>query len=321
MDNLNSSRRDLLVQISKMYYMENKSQEEISKAVNISRSNISRLLKTSRDLGIVEIRINDTSSVGVYLQQQLKERFGLKDVIVTQSNQDTITSSIRLGEAAANYLESRLEEGMLLGVAWGTSLYRLVQSFKPVNPPNVDVVQLLGGTGARNLSTDGMELARNLAGILGGQCYILQAPLIVQNEQVRDLILSEYDIRQPLEKAAQAGIAVVGLGSNHPDVSALVRAGYLTREESEHLLAKGIVGDICGRQIDANGKESTNELNSRMIGIGLEVLKKIPTVIGVAAGENKADVILGALRGHYINVLVTDEPAALAILDMEQLGR
>jgi deoxyribonucleoside regulator len=317
-DNSKLSRRDLLVQIAKMYYVEEKSQEEISKVVKISRSNISRLLKTGKELGIVEIRINDISSIGVQLQHQLKERFGLKDVIVVQSDQDGFRNTTRLGEAAAHYLESKLEKGMLLGVAWGSSLYHLVQSFKPIRPPKVDVVQLLGGTGARNLSTDGMELARNLAKILGGQCFVLQAPLFVLNNQLREMILSEYDIRQPLEKAAEADIAVVGIGSNHPEVSALVRAGYLTREESVNLLSRGIVGDICGRQIDVDGKASKSELNDRIIGIELDVLKKIPIVIGVAAGENKADVILGALRGRYINVLVTDESAALAILNMER---
>lgn len=316
MNNRNSSHKEMILQIAKMYYMENMTQEEISKAVYISRANISRLLKTSRKLGIVEIRINDTSPVEAQLQQQLKREFGLKDVIVIKSDQESTANKIRLGVAASNYLESILVEGMLLGISWGTSLYHLVQSFRPVKPPKVDLVQLLGGTGARDLDTDGMELGKKLAEILGGRCYILQAPLIVQNKQTRDLILSEYDIEQTLRKAAQTDIAIVGIGSNHPDDSALVRSGYLTREESEDLLTRGIVGDICGRQIDVNGMESTCELNSRTVGIGLEMLRNIPTVVGVAAGENKAQAILSALRGNYINVLITDSSAALAVMNM-----
>jgi len=37
-------------------------------------------------------------------------------------------------------------------------------------------------------------------------------------------------------------------------------------------------------------------------------------VIGVACGEEKKDIITGALKGKYIDILITDRSAALAIL-------
>jgi DNA-binding transcriptional regulator LsrR (DeoR family) len=52
-----------------------------------------------------------------------------------------------------------------------------------------------------------------------------------------------------------------------------------------------------------------------MIAVSLDDIKRIPTVIGVAAGEKKADVIVGALRGRYIDVLITDEKAAVSVLN------
>ncbi len=53
----------------------------------------------------------------------------------------------------------------------------------------------------------------------------------------------------------------------------------------------------------------------RMISVSLKDLRKISTVIGVACGEEKKDIITGALKGKYINVLITDRSAALAVLN------
>jgi DNA-binding transcriptional regulator LsrR (DeoR family) len=38
-------------------------------------------------------------------------------------------------------------------------------------------------------------------------------------------------------------------------------------------------------------------------------------VVGVAGGEEKVAAILGALRGGYLNVLITDSVTAQAVLE------
>ena len=43
-----------------------------------------------------------------------------------------------------------------------------------------------------------------------------------------------------------------------------------------------------------------------IIAITMEDYKKIPVRIGVAGGEEKAEAIRAAVKGNYINVLVTD---------------
>jgi DNA-binding transcriptional regulator LsrR (DeoR family) len=57
-------------------------------------------------------------------------------------------------------------------------------------------------------------------------------------------------------------------------------------------------------------------LNHRIVGLDPEVLKKIPLVVGVAAGALKSEAILGAVRGGYIGGLVADEAAALGMLSL-----
>ena len=40
--------------------------------------------------------------------------------------------------------------------------------------------------------------------------------------------------------------------------------------------------------------------------MSLEQLSKVSRTVGVAGGSRKYAAILGALRGHWINILVTD---------------
>jgi DNA-binding transcriptional regulator LsrR (DeoR family) len=73
-----------------------------------------------------------------------------------------------------------------------------------------------------------------------------------------------------------------------------------------------------GEEIHAN--EIARRLASRVVGIELNDLPQLPWVFGAAVGVEKAPAVLGALRGGYINVLVTDEPTARACLRLARAG-
>ena len=55
-----------------------------------------------------------------------------------------------------------------------------------------------------------------------------------------------------------------------------------------------------------------------MIGLSLEDIKKAENVICVAGLEMKAEAILGAVRGGYIDTLITDENAARKMIELIQ---
>ena len=317
MMNVDVTRRDLLIKVAKMYYQEGLSQQKIAKEIHVSRPQISRMLKTCRELNIVEIRIHDNSSTGISLQEEFVKRFRLSKVIVVPPRAESDQTKERVGEVAAHLLEQLLHNDMTVGISWGSSLYYLVEHFSPQKYLDVDVVQLIGGTGARNLQADGLELARKLSHKLNGICHVLQAPLFVQNDVLKQMLIQEPDISQVLEKGKHVDIAVIGIGTIHAENSALVRAGYITKTQAEALAQRGAVGDVFGQQIDRDGNICDFELNKRTIGINLQQLKQIPTVIGVASGEDKAEVIRGAIGGGFIKMLVTDEATALRILEIE----
>ena len=91
---------------------------------------------------------------------------------------------------------------------------------------------------------------------------------------------------------------------------------YIGRAALQGLEQCGAVGDICGQFFDVQGHQCFEE--RRVLGIPLESLKALREVIGVAGAIEKASAILGALRGGFVDVLVTDSIAARAVLDMNQ---
>lgn len=308
-------RRDTKIMVAKMYYIEGLSQEEIAKKIHVSRPSVSRLLKACIQEGIVRIKIDDISSFGSEMGKRIVDTYGIDKAIVVPPGHSLEADKERVGQAAAEYVESLLSPGMLIGIAWGTTIHSFVNSIKQSSTINADVIQLVGGVGNITNDTDANMMALALAKALHGDSYILQAPFMVKSKILRDLLMEEPHIKSYFEKIKQTDIAIVGLGSTRPELSAQFRSGHINLEDSQKLISEGAVGDICGRYIDINGHHCHSSLSDRVIAVSLDMLKRIPKVIGVATGEKKADIIVGALRGRYIDVLITDEKAAACVLN------
>ncbi len=311
-------RRDLMISVAKMYYIEGLSQEQISKAIHVSRPSVSRMLQACVKEGIVQIKIDDVSSFGKELGKRIVETYGINTAIVVPQSYSLDADKEKVGQAAASYIESLLSPGMLIGIAWGTTIHGIVNNIKPNFALKADVIQLLGGMDNRTSDTDANMMALALSKALGGDSYLLQAPFMVQSKILRDLLMEEPHVKSHFQKIKSTDLAVIGLGSTKPELSAQFRSGHINIGDSEKLISEGAVGDICGSYIDINGHLCHSSLSDKMIAVSLDDLKRIPTVIGVAAGEKKADVIVGALRGRYIDVLITDEKAAVSVLNYTQ---
>lgn len=312
-----ANREDLLVKVSRQYYEQNLTQEEIAREMGTSHSTISRMLLEARDKRIVEITIRYPWKSNSHLEQALTTHFSLKHAIILSGGGRAYPEVLRgIGVLTAYYLESILEPYAVLGISWGTAVYSTVQALHTERRLHITVVQMIGAVGTEDPMIDGPDLARSLANIYGGEYRYLHAPLIVENRGLKQALLEEPHIRETLSLARKVNIALVGIGSLDPDFSSLLRAGYLNRESLAQLKAQGAVGDICARHYDGQGRVMNIELNQRIVGIELEDLQNVKHVIGVAGGEAKAEAILGALRGHHLNILVTDDVTAQKVLTL-----
>ena len=313
------SRMALLAEISQRYYQDNQTQQEIAAATGLNRTVVSRLLTEARERGVVEISVRYpwTSQA---LEDALVNTFKLKSARVLVRRTDDYAGLLRdLGLLAARYFVGILDETTrVIGISWGSALNNMIHALPQLQRPDMEVVQLIGATGSEMIRDDGPMLAQSLSRQLGCGCRYLHAPLIVENAGMRDALMQERTIRDSLERARGADVALVGIGTPDPDLYSLIRAGYLPREAAGELAAAGVVGDICAQHYDCRGQVLNLDINRRAVGIDLETLAQVPTVIGVAGDARKAAAILGALRGGHLKALITDERAAVEVLRLHQ---
>ena len=323
MDSSDYTRTALLARVASLYYDYGKTQQEIAEEIGVTRSAVSRFLSEAREKGVVEIIVHTPWDTSPELEDALLKTFNLKAVRVLVREGKSYEEMLQgLGVLAAEYFNGILQDGMIIGISWGTALYQMIRAFRPRHLSKAEVIQLIGATGAESVPTNGPILAQLLCHRLGCRCWNLHAPLIVSNRAGREALLQERSIKETLQRARYADIALVGIGSTRPDLYSLLRAGYVTEEEAQKIRLSGAVGDVCAQHYSVTGEWLDIDINHRVVGIDVDTLRSTDTVIGVAGSSLKGQAILGALRGKYVNVLITDDQAAKKVLALhEMIGR
>jgi deoxyribonucleoside regulator len=308
-------RLALMSRVASLYYDQKKNQQEISEITGIARPIISRIITEARERGIVKI-IVQYPWTSKELEDDLVRTFGLKKALVMVSDYQSYDELLNgLGILVAGYFNSILRDNMVIGISWGIALSHMIRVLQPREVKDVEVIQIIGASGTENNLSEGPLLAQMLSTRLNCVCRYLHAPLVVDNVMIHDGLLQERGIHDTLTRAKHADVALVGIGSVNSDLNPLVRSGYMTEAERLKLVAEGAVGDICGQYYTSNGEWLDIDINHRIIGIDLQTLSQIETVIGVAGDIRKGNAILGALRGKYIDVLATDAKTAQYLLD------
>lgn len=306
--------RDTLVQLATLYYLGDMSQEQLSKIMGISRTKVSRLLKQCREQKIVEFKINAADHVVGQLEQELTARLGLKELYIVPSAANPDESRRNVGRRAAQLLAASLRNNMMVGIAWGSTIREMVDQVAPAHlADNAAVIQLSGGFNLSSTDCNERELAKVLAMKLDARCYSFQAPILVQSPLLRSLFLKEPELKRHFQLFDKVDMAFLGVGSQDPYEGMMYKAGYLTLQETQQLIDMNAIGDLCGHRIAPNGDHIKTFLDQRIIAIDPERLKKIPRKVVLAAGRNKAESVIAACNGGYVDVLVTDEIAAMTI--------
>jgi len=304
-----------------MYFVEDRSQDDVAAILGTTRSNVSRMLKQARDLGIVEIRIVDPAKRDHELELALRDRFGLVDVRVLEVTPETDVLS-GVGRLAVRWLDETLRDGQVVALSWGQTLQAVVRAVDGLSRRDVEVVQLVGGLSALDSAVTGQELVRELSERMGARHRYLHAPALFGSAQALTMMLHEQAIADALDAAKTADIAVVGIGAAGIGSSGtLLDALGLSPAQRAAFDASGAVGDVCARYFDLSGREVSSVVTERVLAVTLDDLRAIPTVAGVAAGREKALGILGALRGRIIDVLICDQAAARSVLSLDRTGR
>ncbi|MFB3785547.1 MAG: sugar-binding transcriptional regulator [bacterium] len=299
----------LLYKIAQAYYLDGLTQQQIAKRFNLSRPKVSRLLQQARDEKIVNITLVPPSGSLAGLENTLEDQYGLDEVILVPVSDPADTGEVarRLGPPAGEYLLRSLHDHDTLALAWGTTLSAAVNALPCRSWNHLTIVQMIGGLGPDDSNEHSAELVRRAARRLQAQFRLVRAPGIVATTAAAKALRADPQIADTLEHAARADFALVGLGVLSPG-TVLRQSGTILGENDLALLKQsGAAGDIILRFLDEQGAPLGLDINKRIIGLTLEQLKKIPRVAGVAGGTAKYKIIRAALRGRWLNVLITDQ--------------
>jgi len=307
----------LLVKVARMYYEDGLTQDAITTRLGLSRSKTSRLLAQARDTGIVQISVVEPEDLFLDVESRLEERFGLQEALVveTQRSDSQAQVSRAVGLAAAGYVTRAISSRSTIGMCWGDTLRHMVAGLTPQRFPDAQVVQIIGGIGQPDSEVHATELCRTMARTLDCRLTLLPVPGIVADQRTREALLSDVHVRRAVEAFDDLDIAFVGIGAPTTDSVTMRDGSIISRAELDELLRKGTVGDIALRYYDVDGACIESEINDRIIGMTLEQIKRVPKVVGVSGGPQKTAAIRAALKGHIVNVLITDSVTAARLLE------
>jgi DNA-binding transcriptional regulator LsrR (DeoR family) len=118
-----------------------------------------------------------------------------------------------------------------------------------------------------------------------------------------------------LETLNEVDIALVGIGAATPSSHLTQGVNFFSDEQFARARELGAVGEINLRFLDKDGNPVRSELDDVIIGVELEQLRRAERRIGVSVGSRKHPAVLAALRGGWVNVLVTDIDTATFLLE------
>ncbi len=307
----------LMVQASKMYFINGLTQEQIAQQLGISRSSVSMMLSEAKDFGIVEISIKDPKNNVQDIADQFISRFSLKGCLVIPTAIDDVRILTRVvASQGADFAEDILRSHSTVGIAWGTTCYEFMLSFTNRNKlSDVNVVPMIGGTSRIASEYQLNEMVRMFAEKLHGTPSFIYAPAIAETIADHELYMQSTSMKSILEKWNTMDAAIVSAGAppefydNRMVIDIAQKQQYETSENR-------VIGDICARRFNLKGEFIQNDYSARIMGIDEASLRRIENVICIAAGKHKILSIIGALRTNVINYFVTDENTARSVLEM-----
>ena len=314
-----------MVQCLELYYRHQKHQREIAEALGLSSSKVSRLLKRAFAEGLIRVELHLPKNPR--LEAALVERFGLRDAVVVPAG-DRGETKEELGAAAAGYFEKVAANGVRVGLSCGFTLYQTIRYLHEQRFRDLILYPLSGESTLKQVdlfpnTLVGMMAAKYRPYVTAYALPVQHASSLAESRRERRRLARDPEVRRIFEAAQAVDIALVGIGMIGEETP-----GFCSLAESHGVSVKklkelGVVGEINYQPFDAAGRivdrKELRFLTGRVLSVTADRLRALSQtygkhVIAVAGGRQKLEAIRGALRGSFMNVLVTDEDTALVLL-------
>lgn len=316
-----TSLDDLEVEAAWLHFVVGLTQAEIAERRGLSRMRVHRLIQAAQDKGYVRVFVDRVPSHCTEIENALMARYGLATcTIVPVDGAGSMFETLPLvGSAAALFLHGMLEptDERIVGIGSGRTIARMARDLPVIRRPNTAFVSVTGDFAALN-EANPFEVVNTLVQKTGGTGFALTAPLIVEAREDRDLFLKQTAVRRTLEKAEQANFIIIGVGHVGPN-SFLQAYDLDPGAAATEILGHGVVADLAGHLLDADGRPISGGLADRMLSVRREVMLEKP-VYAVCSGVEKADALLAALRSGLLTGLIASSDLAEAALARDGAG-
>jgi DNA-binding transcriptional regulator LsrR (DeoR family) len=306
---------ELMTRVASQYYLEGMTQEAVARSLRLSRPRVGRLLDRARMTGIVEITVNVHPDIGLQVEAALVSEFGIDQVMLVNDQTDESGQRASVARAAAGFLRRQLSDGDVVALGMGRNVGAVPDFIGAPPPRTATFVSAIGGSPLVDTGINPNEICRRLAEAFAGSAEVLYAPAYAETPAVRDAFINHDDVRDVLERARAANVALIGIG-NARDDSAVVKMGCFSVTEMRRLRDRGAVGDILGSFFDADGRAVVDGIGDRVVAVGRADLEAIKCVVAICSERDKGEAILGALRSGMVNLLVSNLSTARAVLEL-----
>ncbi len=302
-----------------LYYAHGLTQDEVARALDISRASVAMYLRRARDTGIVTISTSTQLFAEDVLARRLEDALRLDAVWVVPDSAHSSDPTADVPIVAANVFMGLVERGSRIGVAWGRTVYTIADQMAHADLQGVTVVQLCGNLGAP-YSYRPDECTMEIARRLNAKGLNLYAPLVLSTEDLAAALRAEPVIREQLDGIAGCDLALFSIGTVDAD-SHVVNCGAVDARGLAELRAAGAAGVVAGRIIDAQGEALDCGYNRRLIAADIDTLRAIPRRLVVVREDNKLEPLEAALAGGLCTHLVLGTRMARRLLEHAEKAR
>lgn len=311
MENVDHLR--LVVKVARLYHTHGYRQSDIASRLQVSQSRVSRLLAQAEEAGIVRTVVAVRPEIHSEIEEAVEERYGLNEVhVIDAVSQEEAEFNRDLAYAMAAVLEQATFSAPVVGfTSWSRTLRLMVATLQPLRTKTKRVVEMLGDLGAPDLQHEAARATQALAGLLDAEPVFLRTPGVASSPELRRVVIEQdVYVQQALEVLGHLDLALVGIGTSQ--VQAPLKAGenFFTEDQLAEVRARGAVGEVCLRFIDADGNQVAGPLDDLVVGVTPDQLRSARRRWAVAGGRSKYLAIRAALRGGWVDSLVTDVTTA-----------
>ncbi|WP_095089205.1 sugar-binding transcriptional regulator [Mesorhizobium sophorae] len=308
------SRTDRLrIRAAWMYFVEQMTQNEIADVLGVGRVTIVRMLADARSRNEVKISIESELSEIVRLERALEKTFGLQQALVAPLSAPNADPTPAISAKTGSFLSDTMKSGMRVGVGWGRTLFSSLPFISAKSLTDFKVISLLGGVGVVRRFNPA-EFAWRFAQIFQGDGYLIPTPAVVDSVETKIALVERCGLQEVFEMANVLDAVLLSVGGI-ASATTFSRGGFLKEADREALLARGAVGDLLFHFFDRNGDLVDHPVNSHVMSVDVDRLRKAPIRILTSGGEEKIEALLGAMTLIAPTILITDEESARRMLE------